>query len=118
MSGIKIEGLDKLEKQLRKNITLKEVKDTVRLNGAELQEKIIRNADFKKGYQTGATRRSVSDAGLVFSDGGLTVESGATMEYDGYLEEGTRFMRAQPFVKPAGEEQEKIFEADMRKLVK
>ena len=41
MSGIKIEGLDKLEKQLRKNITLKEVKDTVRLNGAELQEKII-----------------------------------------------------------------------------
>lgn len=118
MAKIKIEGLDKLEKQLRKNITLKEVKDTVRLNGGELQEKIIRNADFKKGYQTGDTRRSVQEAGLVFSDEGLTVETGATTEYALYVEEGTRLMDAQPFVKPALDEQEPIFKADMQKLVK
>ena len=56
MAEIKIEGLDKLEKQLKKNATLNDVKTVVRKNGADLQRKIQRNADFKKGYQTGETK--------------------------------------------------------------
>ena len=115
MAEIKIEGLDKLEKQLKKNVTLNDVKTIVRKNGAELQSKIQDNADFKKGYQTGTTRRSV---GLEITNGGMTAESGPTTEYSEYLEEGTRFMDAQPFVKPALEEQEPKFKSDMKKLVK
>lgn len=115
MAEIKIEGLDKLEKQLKKNATLNDVKRVVRKNGAELQIKIQNNADFKKGYQTGTTRRSV---GLEITNGGMTAESGPTTEYSEYLEEGTRFMDKQPFVKPALEEQEKDFKYDMQKLVK
>ena len=48
----------------------------------------------------------------------MTAESGPTTEYSPYLEYGTRFMSKQPFVKPALEEQEKKFNADMQKLVK
>ena len=117
MGVIRIEGLEELQKQLKKNANMDDVKKVVRYNGTQLQQKIQRNADFKKGYQTGTTKRSVGEAGVVFKDGGLTAESGPTTEYAEYLEFGTRFMDAQPFVKPALEEQSKKFESDLRKLI-
>ena len=115
MGVIRIEGLEELQKQLRKNANLDDVKKAVKQNGSELQRKIQRKADFKKGYQTGETKRSVM---LDFKDGGLTAESGPQTDYSEYLEFGTRFMEAQPFVKPALDEQAKQFEKDLRKLVK
>ena len=78
MSSIKIIGLEKLQKQLKKNVTMDDVKKVVRHNGAELQTKIQDNAEFTKGYQTGTTKRSV---GLELTDGGFTAESGPTTEY-------------------------------------
>ena len=114
MGVIRVEGLEKLQKQLRKNANMDDVKRVVRQNGSELQRKIQNNADFDKGYQTGTTKRSVD---LDIKDGGLTAESGPTTEYAEYLEFGTRFMEAQPFVKPAMDEQAKQFEKDLRKLV-
>lgn len=115
MASIKIEGLDKLEKQLKKNVTLNDVKRVVQKNGADLQRTIQRKADFKKGYQTGTTKRSVD---LEITNGGMTAESGPMTEYAEYLEYGTRFMEKQPFVKPALDEVEPKFKADMQKLVK
>ena len=78
MSSIKIIGLKELEKKLKDNVTMNDVKTVVRHNGAELQSKIQRNAEFTKGYQTGTTKRSV---GLELTDGGFTAESGPTTEY-------------------------------------
>ena len=115
MAEIKIVGMDKLEKQLKKNATLNDVRTVVRKNGADLQRAIQRKAEFKKGYQTGETKRSV---GLEIIDNGMTAESGPTTEYSEYLEYGTRFMEKQPFVKPGLEEVEPKFKADMQKLVK
>lgn len=115
MADIKIKGLDKLEKQLKENVTLNRVKRVVRKNGSDLQRKIQRNADFKMGYQSGTTKRSV---GLDITSGGMSAESGPTTEYAEYLEYGTRFMDAQPFVKPALDEQEQKFKSDMQELVK
>lgn len=115
MAKIKIEGLDKLEKALRENVTMNDVKKVVRQNGSQLQQKMQQNADFTRGYQTGTTKRSIS---LNMTDGGFTAEVGATTEYAPYLEYGTRFMDAQPFVRPALEEQEKKFKADMNNLVR
>jgi HK97 gp10 family phage protein len=115
VAKIRIEGLDKLEKALKENATLDDVKKVVRHNGAQLQQKIQTNADFKMGYQTGATKRSV---GLEITDGGMTAESGPTTEYSQYVEFGTRFMDAQPFVRPALETQTKKFQSDMEKLVR
>lgn len=115
MAGIKLIGMDKLEKRLKKNVTLDDVKKVVRKNGSDLQRSVQRHADFKKGYQTGTTKRSV---GLEIVDGGMTAMSGPTTEYSEYLEYGTRFMKKQPFVKPALEEVEKGFKSDMGKLVR
>jgi HK97 gp10 family phage protein len=72
-------------------------------------------ADFTKGYQTGTTKRSI---GLEIKDDGLTAESAPETEYSPYLEYGTRFMEAQPFVRPALEEQAQQFKSDMQKLVR
>lgn len=115
MAAIKVEGLEKLMKALKDNVTMDDVKRVVRHNGSQLQRKMQTNADFKKGYQTGTTKRSI---GLEIQDSGFTAESGPETEYSPYLEYGTRFMDAQPFVKPAYDEQKQKFKRDMDKLVK
>lgn len=112
---IKFEGLYELQKGLKKNITLDDVKRVVIQNGADLGNKMVKNAEFDKGYQTGTTKRSIN---LEFTDEGLTAEVAPTTEYSPYLEFGTRFMDAQPFIKPAWEEQCEIFKSDMQKLVR
>ncbi len=115
MASLKIEGLDKLEKALKENATMDDVKRVVRHNGSQLQQKMQANADFTRGYQTGATKRSI---GLEITDGGFTAEVEPTTEYSPYLEYGTRFMDAQPFVKPSHDDQSKKFKSDMQKLVR
>jgi HK97 gp10 family phage protein len=127
MPKFKVDGLDKLQKALKENVTLDGVKDIVRKNGEQLQRKIERNADFTKGYQTGTTKRSVS---LEFENNEFTAVTGSikpvlnkktgqpATEYSPYVEYGTRFMDAQPFVKPAFDEQSAKFKKDMQKLVK
>ena len=109
MADIKIEGLDKLQKALKQNVH----------NGQQLQQRMHKNADFKKGYQTGTTKRSIIDAGgMTFEDDGLTVNVGPQTEYSPYLEFGTRFMDAQKFVRPALNMQAIKFKVDMMKLTR
>lgn len=112
---IKVTGIDELLDKLKPNVRIEDMKRVVKRNGAEMQKKMQSNADFKKGYQTGTTKRSI---GLEIKNGGLTAEAGAETEYSPYLEFGTRFMEAQPFIKPAYEEQAKQFQKDMQKLVR
>lgn len=115
MGTLKVEGLDELQKALKDKVTLDDVKRVVRHNGSRMQQKMQANADFKKGYQTGATKRSI---GLEIKDGGFTAEVGPETEYSPYLEYGTRYMEAQPFIKPAFDSQKKQFNSDMQKLVR
>ena len=115
MPSIKVEGLDKLQKALKDKVTLDDVKHVVRNNGSALQRKMQKNADFTRGYATGATKRSI---GLEVKDGGFTAEVGPETAYSPYLELGTRFMDAQPFIRPAYYEQKEKFNRDMQKLVR
>ena len=115
MATIHVEGLDELRKALKKNVTMDDVKRVVRHHGAGLQSTMMNKADFKKGYQTGATKRSIQ---LEITDGGFTAEVEPTTHYSPYLEYGTRKMEAQPFVRPALDEQKPKFINDMQKLVK
>ena len=78
MPTIKIEGLDKLQKALKRNCTMEDVKRVVRKNGSDLQSKIQDNAEFTQGYQTGTTKRSIR---LEITDGGFTAISEPTTEY-------------------------------------
>lgn len=115
MPRLEIKGLDKLERSLKENVTMNDVKRVVRNNGSQMQQKMQANADFSKGYQTGATKRSI---GLEIKDGGFTAEVEPTTAHSPYLEWGTRFMEAQKFVSPAYNAQKQKFKSDMSKLVR
>ena len=115
MAKVEIRGLDKLQKKLKKNCSLEDVKTVVKQNGIELQSKTVSNAVFTKGYSTGTTKRSIRGEAR---DGGFTYAEGPTTHYAPYVEHGTRFMDAQPFVGPAYHRQVPIFKSDMKKLCK
>lgn len=110
MGDIKIVGMEKLQKKLKKNVNMEDVKRVVRHNGAEMQEKAQRNAP----VDTGTLKRSI---GLEITDGDMSAEVEPTAEYAPYVELGTRFMEAQPYLKPAFDEQKEKFKKDMKKLV-
>lgn len=122
--GIEVKGLDKLQKKLKENVTLDDVRQKVRKHGERLQGRMQNKADFTQGYQTGQIKRSIM---LELGDDGLSVDIGSersfaeahpNTEYAPYVEYGTRFMDAQPFVKPAYEEQKELFKRDLQKLMR
>ena len=127
MAKFEIKGLDKLEKALKDNVTMDDVKELVRKHGGQLQNKMQKAADFNKGYQTGTTKRSIF---VELEDGGFTAAVGPgktpinkktgfpATEYSPYVEYGTRYMDAQPFVRPSHEAQAEKFKRAMDRLVK
>ena len=110
MAKVEIRGLDKLQKKLKKNCSLEDVKTVVKQNGIT-----VSNAVFKGGYTIGTTKKSIRGE---TRDGGFTYAEGPTTHYAPYVEFGTRFMDAQPFVRPAFKQQVPAFKSDMKKLVK
>ena len=115
MAKIYFEGLEDLNKKLKKNVKMDTVKKVVNQNGIELTREMVKKAEFKKGYQTGTTKRSIA---LSLENNGLTAVVEPATEYSPYLEYGTRFMEAQPFVGPAFNIQKGSFKSNMKKLVK
>lgn len=113
--GINITGIKELEAKLKKNATLDDARTVVKKNGADLQSLMTRNAVFVKGYSTGATKRSIRST---FTDSNLIVTVEPTTTYASYSEYGTRFMSAQPFVRPSFNIQKEIFKRDLNKLFK
>lgn len=113
---VKWSGDEALLKKLQRMTDNSAVKTIVHKNGDELNANMKRNTKtaFKKGYSTGQTASSINTE---ISDGGLTATVQPTTEYAPYVEYGTRKMTAEPFVKPAFDEQEQKFKNDLRKLV-
>lgn len=109
--SVKLSGMKELKNALnsKKDIS-KLVAPIVRLNGAELQQKAQRYAP----VDTGNLRRSIQ---LSIKDNGMTAEVAATADYSAYVEFGTRYMNAQPYVKPAFNERKDIFINDLNKVV-
>lgn len=110
MAGVKIIGIEKIQKKLRQNVQMADVKKVVRHNGAEMQVKAQQNAP----VDTGTLKRSI---GIEITDGGMTAEVEPTADYAPYVELGTRFMDAQPYLGPAFKDQKEKFKKDMKKLV-
>lgn len=108
---IKFEGLYELEKAMKKKLNMDAVKQVVKFNGGEMQNKAQR----KVPVDTGTLKRSIA---LELSDSGLTATVEPTAEYSAYVELGTRFMNAQPYLEPALNEQKQQFKKHMDKLVK
>ena len=113
MASIKVNGLEELQAKLKKNVQMDDVKTVVQHNGEQLDNQMVRHAVFKGKYTTGDTARSIT---LTMSDGGLTATVAPGTEYSMYVEWGTRFMSAEPFVKPAFEIVKPKFLEDLKKL--
>ena len=109
--SFEVRGVDGLLKQLHKNANLDDVKNVVKMNATELE----RNAKRDAPVDTGFLRRSI---GLEFEDAGFTARVMATAEYAPYLEFGTRFMSAQPFIRPSFYPQSFRFKQDLDRLMK
>ena len=121
MAKISFKGLDKLEKKLIENTKMDDVKKVVRDNGLILQGNVVKNAGeatFNKGFFTGNLKQDVAGHGLKLSGDGLTAKVGTSVEYGYWLEHGTRYMEAEPFLKDPFEQAEKEFKADIDKLTK
>lgn len=109
--GITLKGAKELKVKLKNCQNTEPVKAVVRKHTAELQQKAMQKAP----VDTGALKRSIM---LDISDGGLTGTVEPTMDYAPYVEWGTRFMSAQPFMKPAFDEQAPQFKSDLERLMK
>lgn len=113
MPKIKLEGMEKLQVKLKKNVQMSDVKRVVKENGKSLQEAAQRKAP----VDTGTLKRSI---GLEIRDGGLTAEIEPTAEsqYAAYVEYGTRYMNAQPYMRPSYTAQKEKFKSDLKKLTR
>lgn len=110
---IKIDGLAGLQQAIaakKKAISQNALSRVVRQNAAEASRSAKRNAPVR----TGELQRSIT----VKLDGYTTAIIAPYMDYAEYVELGTRFMQAQPYLGPALHAQEPIFIADLKKLVK
>lgn len=112
MAKLEIRGDAPLIRALQTAANNKAHKAIVKNFGGKLQKTAKRKAIFTKGYSTGATK---GDINLEITDGGFTAKVEAGTEYSGYLEKGTRKMEAQPFMKPALDEIEPQFIAELRR---
>ncbi|MDG4966261.1 HK97 gp10 family phage protein [Lactococcus lactis] len=108
--GFTIKGVNELNKKLKENATLSDVKQVVEMNGAEL----TREAQYEAPIDTSTLERSIN---MHIQHGGLTAIVEPNMDYEGYVEFGTRFAAAQPYLGPAFKKQSKKFKKDMKRLV-
>lgn len=113
MAHFKIKGIAEAMSSIKslQHIAAPEMVKVVKKNGAELQQKEMRTVP----VDTGNLKRSIL---LAVEDNGMTSTVEPTTNYAGYVEYGTRFMDAQPYVRPIYEQQKEIFMKDMKKYVK
>lgn len=126
MGNIRFElkGLDKLQAKLQRVAKMEEVEHIVEENGKAMLEKAIKNTEKFRGHYrgkklikpTGATKRSLSENSSKLERFKYRVAPGT--DYAAYVELGTRKMSAQPFIKPAFDDQKKLFKRDLERLVK
>lgn len=115
MFSLELKGLDELIGALKDKANLNDVKNVVKMNGSEMQRKMVRSASFTQGYQTGTTKRSIK---YVPEDNGFTAKVSPGTEYSPYLIYGTRFMAAQDFFRPNFFSQKIQFINDLKRLMK
>ena len=119
---MKLNGADALIGHLKKAANLGDVKQAVKVNTVQLQQKMQRNATFKGHYRngkfirpTGTTKRSIIPE---FRNDGFEGAVGPQTDYAPFLIYGTRYMSSQDFFRPSFYEQEKKFIADMQRLMR
>ena len=123
-----LKGLEKLQTKLQRVAKMEEVEHIVEKHGEAMQKKAVNNASKFRGHYegrgqnrrfvrpTGATKRSISVNSGKVDRFKYRVAPGT--DYAAYVELGTRKMSAQPFIKPAFDDQKRLFKKDLERLVK
>ena len=109
--SFELRGLDKLQKHLDDLAKIPDVQEVVKKHSSQLSQ----NASRRVPVDTGALKRSIT---LDISNDGFEAKVGSYMEYAPYVNYGTRFQRAQPFLTNSFNEQLPRFTADLEKLMK
>lgn len=104
-----LRGMDQLSAYLGRMVNFDDAREVVKMNGAELQKNMQRQA----AVDTGHMKRSIT-----LTINGLTARVTPTAEYASYVEYGTRFMTAQPFVRPSFETQKQQFINDLLRIMR
>lgn len=109
--SFKLVGVEEIQGKLRKNVTLREVKQAVATNGAELTRNSQRLAPVDTGRLAGSINQSIEDGGMmsVTRDG---------VNYGIYNDLGTRFSTGNGFMTSSYNLQASKFKRDMEMLVK
>lgn len=111
MSDFKISGVKELQNALKAKATLQDVGNVVKKNGSAMTSKAQRLAPVDTGQLKGSIKTD-------YDSGGYQSTTKAEASYAPYIEKGTRFSAAQPFIKPAYNSQKKIFIKDLSLLLK
>lgn len=107
---IKLSGIGALINALNSETVNPRIKEVVKKNGADMHQKALELVP----VDTGTLKRSIT---LEIKDGGLTAEVKEHTEYGVYLELGTRYMAAQPYMRPALNFVKDKFRNDLKKAV-
>ena len=110
-TGVKLEGFEELKARLKKNVKLEDVKACVRKHGSEMQNTAQEICPRASGRLSDSIK-------LELTDGEMTAEVAPHKNYAAYVEYGTRFMDAQPYMRPAYMQESARFKADLAKLMK
>ena len=108
---MKLSGVTELKKDLLNQAKMEVVKTAVKYHTASLTEKAQRRVP----VDTGFLKRSIIQE---ISDGGMTGTITAGADYAGYVEKGTRFMEAQPYMEPSFNEVKPAFIKDLERIKK
>lgn len=107
--NVKVVGVERVVGKLRKNATMDDVKNVVKSNVSEMTNNAQRLAPVDTGHLKGSTIATIGD---------LEGSTDVGAHYGGYVNNGTRFMGARPFLTNAFELQAENFRREMEMLVK
>lgn len=113
--SIDTHGFNDIQKKLLKAADTSRLENVVRLNTSQMQTTAQRLCPVSSEKTApkmvhGTLRRSIQ-----LDVAGLTGTVKATADYAPYVEYGTRFMKAQPYMRPAFDRQKDIFIKDIKK---
>ncbi len=108
---MKLSGVTELKKDLLNQAKMEVVKTAVKYHTASLTEKAQRRAPVDTGFLERSITQKIENDGLT----GI-VTAGA--EYAGYVELGTRFMSAKPYMEPSFNEVKPAFIKDLERIKK
>ena len=110
-TGVRLEGFKEFQAKLKDSAKLDDVRRAVQYRGSRLQQ----IAHDLAPNRTGQLQRSITHEER---DGGFTAEIAPHTNYAAYVEYGTRYKEARPYIRPAFMQESQGLKEDLKRLMK